>query len=607
MAKSERGAAAASTFVFLAIGALYTSTAARHVLGGDNGELVAVGASGGVAHPPGYPLYVLVLRASMLLPGVSPAHRAALATAILATAAVAAVAWAARAWGASRVSSTALAALYGVGPLAWILGSHAEVFALNVLLAMLIVGWCSPAQRAPFGREDARALLLGLLAGLGLSNHHTIVMLAPLGLYAVFRAAKAAGARAVGAAVLGLACGLTPYAYVAARASALPVGEGCVWGAPRTFAGVVRHFLRADYGTFQLAISKTKPEPVAHVLSLAGTLFTDLLGAPLILVLGLLVFLRTRDKAAPRSAYAGHAALVASLLLVGPIFVMRFNLAAHGVASAVTHRFHLLPLALTSVLVAVALDVCVRAASNGDRARVERAAMVVAGVAGVVVAVRAVLSFPAVREHHRPTTELYLRNVLRTVPEHAIVLHSGDDRVGGLMYARCALGARPDVEGIAPVLLLTDWYPPQVSARLGFPVVRGERPEGAPEPVLSARSLVEQLVATGRPVFLTDWFAKGLDRGTPSYPIGPLVRVVGDPREVPDPVTLLAMNEELYAGLAFEPTLPEQGTWAGVRTLDYARPWNVLAAAFEGAGDKTRADACRARARTFTPGAGERR
>jgi uncharacterized protein HemY len=33
----------------------------------------------------------------------------------------------------------------------------------------------------------------------------------------------------------------------------------------------------------------------------------------------------------------------------------------------------------------------------------------------------------------------------------------------------------------------------------------------------------------------------------------------------------------------------------------YARPWNVLANAFRAQGDTTRADACRARARSLTP------
>lgn len=595
MASSERVGRTASTLVFVAIGALYVATAARHVLGGDNGELVAVGASGGVAHPPGYPLYVLALRASMLLPGAGPAHRAALGTAVLGACAAAALAWAARAWGASRLTSTAAAALFAVSPLAWSLATHAEVFSLNALLAMLIVGWSAPMHAAPRGREELRALLLGALAGLGLSNHHSIVLLAPLGLYAVLRATRLAGVRALALAVLGLVAGLSPYATILASASATPEGEGCVWGAPRDLSGLVRHFFRAEYGTFQLSISDTEPAPLDHLLSLFETLVKDLLGAPLLCVVALAVVLRTRPRGAPLREHAGLLALVASFLFAGPVFVARFNLGTEGIAGSVTERFHLLPLALTGVLVALSLDVCLRAAPGAIAARAG------AAVAVVAVAARASLSYPEVRERHRPTIDLYLRNVLAVVPDRAIVLASGDDRTGGFMYTRCALGLRPDVDVITPVLLLNDWYPRQVSARLGLPIVRGERQDGDAEPSLSSKALVEQLLATGRPVYVTDWFAKGLDRTFPSYPIGPVIRILSDPRDVPAPPRLAEMNDEAFAKMRIEPTLPRRGTWAGGRTLDYARPWRVLAGAFEAAGDPVRAEEYRARAQALTP------
>ena len=61
----------------------YWFTAARHVLGHDNGEYLTVGAEGGVPHPPGYPLYVLWLRVWSWLPAQSGAHAASLATVML--------------------------------------------------------------------------------------------------------------------------------------------------------------------------------------------------------------------------------------------------------------------------------------------------------------------------------------------------------------------------------------------------------------------------------------------------------------------------------------------------------------------------------------------
>jgi len=46
--------------IALVAGAIYVATAPRWVIDGDNAELVTIFARGGVAHPPGYPLYTLL-------------------------------------------------------------------------------------------------------------------------------------------------------------------------------------------------------------------------------------------------------------------------------------------------------------------------------------------------------------------------------------------------------------------------------------------------------------------------------------------------------------------------------------------------------------------
>ena len=154
---------------------------------------------------------------------------------------------------------------------------------------------------------------------------------------------------------------------------------------------------------------------------------------------------------------------------------------------------------------------------------------------------------------------------------------------------------------VAPRLLLTDWYPPEVSSRLGIDVIHGTRVEGKALPSLSSTALVSQLLATGRPVFVTDWFARDLDRTTPSYPIGPLIRLARTWQEVPSPPSLAEANEEAFAKMTFESTLPQKDSWAATRMEDYARPWSVLAGAFAAGGDAEAAARCRARAQTFAP------
>jgi len=206
-----------------------------------------------------------------------------------------------------------------------------------------------------------------------------------------------------------------------------------------------------------------------------------------------------------------------------------------------------------------------------------------------------------VRAHQGPATERYLRNVLAFAPPGAILVVSGDDTVGGFLYMKCALGMRPDVDVVTPRLLLTDWYWPRVSARLGFTIEHGVRRDPSADPSMNGSVLLAQLVQSGRPVLLDTWFAPKLETRFPSYPIGPLVRVVPAWDEVPSPDALYAMNDELFREMVIDDPPPPAATWAGARFASYTRPWRVVAGALERAGDRTKADAARARADALQP------
>lgn len=53
---------------FVCLMALYVWTLAPSVMGGDSGELTAAALTGGVPHPPGYPLFALLARLFAALP-----------------------------------------------------------------------------------------------------------------------------------------------------------------------------------------------------------------------------------------------------------------------------------------------------------------------------------------------------------------------------------------------------------------------------------------------------------------------------------------------------------------------------------------------------------
>ena len=64
--------------LFAVVFAIYAFTAFPSIAGGDSGELVAEACHLGVAHPPGYPLFTLLVHAAVQLPieGTTPGWRA---------------------------------------------------------------------------------------------------------------------------------------------------------------------------------------------------------------------------------------------------------------------------------------------------------------------------------------------------------------------------------------------------------------------------------------------------------------------------------------------------------------------------------------------------
>lgn len=545
--------------------AVYALTAAPHILGPDNPELATLLHVGGVAHPSGYPLFVLYLRAMRFLPG-TPAHASALANALMAGLALYLAYRAMRARGASVATSTILLGAHAFSSRAWILATHAEVFAMNAAIAAAIV-WIAID---PNIKGEKRVALLCLLAGLGIANHHSIVLLAPIGIYGVVIGIRESGARAAALGALAFLFGLLPYAYVLAIGRS--PGGHFVWGDVSTPSGLFFHFRRGEYGTASFAVHSQRADRLGQIGLLASNTARGLVGLPLIALLGV-----------RRKWSAQTVCLALSVCLAGPAFVSLFNLSTEGLDRIVVERFHLLPQLLLCVLIAPAID---------------RLLTRVRGPIWPVVpltALSALLAFPDVREHNRPSVELYVRNTLAFAPENAIVVGSGDHRFGGFLYAREALELRRDFVYLDGWLLLNPWYRRRMSAILGVSLV---------EPVdrsLSTVALAEQLLATGRPVFIANPVSSAIGMTFPTYPLGTLRRVLPKGSALPPPDVLEAMNHAALAKMTLEPTVPSIGTWGGDLQRSYAEPWRALAKVWEEQGRLDRADACRQKAAQLEP------
>ncbi|MFN8504882.1 protein O-mannosyl-transferase family [Kouleothrix sp.] len=167
----------APALIVVVLGALYLRTLAPGVTwaneAADSGDLIAAAATLGVAHPSGYPAYLLLARLFMLLPIGDLAFRAGLLSVAAGLGAALGVYAAVRALAAvpgwrGEVASAGAALICGLAPMLWSQAVVAEVYALNAMFVALLLWFIAEPART------RRALAArGLVAGLALGNHLT--------------------------------------------------------------------------------------------------------------------------------------------------------------------------------------------------------------------------------------------------------------------------------------------------------------------------------------------------------------------------------------------------------------------------------------------------
>jgi tetratricopeptide (TPR) repeat protein len=285
-----------AAIIFLLGFALYAYTLAPAVTLVDSGELIVAARGLGVAHPPGFPLYVLLAHIATLLPLGNIAVRVHLASAFFAALACAfmtlLVAEALRLdWqfqpkakpdkearkkktspspvdsGADLSENSRLLLILAQACLAgllfafsrtlWAYATIAEVYTLNTLLIVIImflmISWRRGALEAQGQRQpvsDRPLYLAALVFGLAFGVHHVTVALLLPALATMVLLTEGikffTSKRLLYAALLAFA-GLTIYIYLPVAASRSPLMN---WGDPRTFEKFWWHITGRQYQVF---------------------------------------------------------------------------------------------------------------------------------------------------------------------------------------------------------------------------------------------------------------------------------------------------------------------------------------------------------------------
>lgn len=199
----------------------------------------------GVAHPTGYPLYILLGKLFSMIPLGSVATRVNMTSVVMGAAAVMVLYLTLRrVFGLDRFVSGLSAVSFGLSPIFWSQAVIAEVYALHNAFAGAILGaalWLvvryrrgtvikdpttPPALSHPYTKIPARVVMfLFALIGLSLTNHLTTVLLLPSVIVALFLARPPLTRKQWLTAFGLLLAGLLLYLYIPLRWPALHDGR----------------------------------------------------------------------------------------------------------------------------------------------------------------------------------------------------------------------------------------------------------------------------------------------------------------------------------------------------------------------------------------------
>src|SRR3989338_11527933 len=287
--------------LFTAVFILYAVTAPPSTYPRDSAELVVAAHTLGIAHPPGYPLYVLLGKLfELLAPWGNVAFQLNLFSAFTAAGTVTLVFLITKMVTGSVGPALVAAVTLAFSRLFWFYSTIAEVFSLHIFWLLLIVWLLLRWEQRRMNGSTANGwlYLAALLFGLGFGNHHTILLMLPAVLYFIWATNRRIFWSTTGLKAIMLALGgfVGIYGFVYLRSKADPFLD---WGNPETFSNLLAVFFRQEFGTFSLSKNFASgfgvPNAVAHVQNYFTSLYRQFFSWGIILGLaGLVYFFKKR-------------------------------------------------------------------------------------------------------------------------------------------------------------------------------------------------------------------------------------------------------------------------------------------------------------------------
>jgi hypothetical protein len=414
--------------------------------GDDGGDLITAAATLGVAHPTGYPTYLLLAHLFQLLPIGNLAFRTNLLSAMSAIGAafVVRVIILELLSTKAKTNNQEVAAwlggmAFGLSSLLWSQAVIAEVYTLHVLGLTLVLLATFRLTR-PQAAVSSIDRVLAFAVGLALGNHlTTFFALLPYLLATLYRGWRAQR-RELALLWLCLAAGASIYFYLPLRAATHPPIN---WGGASTLQGWWWVISAEPYRGLAFAAPLT--EVVARIYAFVTNDLPSQFGwAGIFLGLGGLWIAPQRAKAT-----------LLWLALVSAAFAIGYKTSDYFV--------HLLPVYLVfAVGIGLAWSTLLNWASRQPKTTLTRSGLIATALSGL--AYQATLTGPAVSAQTNDQAESFLQSVFQQAPAEALVVTQNDRDSFALWYGRFALHERTDLIIVVERLLPFAWYQADLQA-----------------------------------------------------------------------------------------------------------------------------------------------
>lgn len=435
--------------IFLTSFSIFSLTLNPSIFPGDSTEFVTAIAVSGVAHPPGYPLLLILGKIFSLIPFISFPVKLNL---LSATASALTAVFCCRS--IRLLTNSTIGALIGAGLLIssssfWLYAEVLEAFSLNALFISIFI-W----QSIVFIKNPSKnkALFLVFILALNASNHHTAALLLPalIALLWVNRKKINPGYKFLATVVAISFLGLFPYVYIVFLAQNNPLLN---WDNAINFKNLLNLILRKDFGTFLLAPSALSFTPKTTPL---GLYFKDLFKQtftllPLFSAAGIIYFFKQKQKII-------FSLLAYAFISFGPAFAAISRLQITSIHQAATlERFYIasfVPLAILAGVGAVYIT-----------SLLPKRAKIISLILPLLLLPPALYALPQTNQRNNNFYEQYSRKILEELPENAVFITTGDTSDNGTQYLQLVKGIKPGLIIITLPKTVAPWYQEQMTMR----------------------------------------------------------------------------------------------------------------------------------------------